>query len=553
MLFLNKTVNPPTSAQLSSPVGRGQRARLGAFALTATALALFLAGCGPQKPVGVVGHVEGFAGMTAADEPRAALVGQDVLSAGGSPADAAVAMAFTMAVTLPSQVSLGAGGACLVYDRDKEKVEALDFMARPPAEIGPGASRPSAVPALPRGLYALHSKYGRLRWEPLLVPAEGLARLGVPVSRALSQGLGLVAGPLFEDAEARAVFTNPAGTRRLEEGDLLTQTDLGATLSRLRQKGVGDFYNGLWAREIVAAVQAAGGTLTTEELRNFAPQWIEPVAVPYGNDTAYFVPPPAAAGLSAAQAWSILTTEGRYKQADAKTRPHLLAETLARLQKDRQGWMNPDGSATLTPAQALAAERLKQVMADYSPTAHAAIGGAPPTEPVAGAGLVAVAADGSAVSCAFSLNNTFGVGRVAPRTGIVLAAAPGVSGRGPQALVSMLAVNRNSNEFRFAATASGGAPAQAALLQVALDQQLLETPLDAALAARRLFPVLDPDAVFVEPGGELAGQLSAAGHQVREAALPGRVNAARCESGRPSLQRCNVGTDPRGAGLSLGK
>ena len=500
-------------------------------------------------PVGVVGHVDGFAGLVAADEPRAALIGRDVLSSGGSTADAVTAMAFAMTATLPSQVGLGAGGACLVYDRGKEKIEALDFIA-PAGDTASPAARPSAVPALPRGLYALHSRYGRLRWEQLLAPAESMARLGFPASRALVRQLDPVAEPLLQDSGMRALFVRSDG-RLIGEGDTLVQPALGAALSRLRSRGVGDFYTGAWAREIAASVTAAGGSLTAEDLRNYSPRWLAPIAVAYGNETAYFAPPPAAAGLLEAEYWTLLAGRELYARADEAQKPHLMAEIFARGYAGRGDWMNPDGTTHLDPASVLANARLDSAMAGYTPAAHRNAGGAPLGDVVAGTSLLAVDSDGSATVCAISLNHPFGIARVAQATGIIPAAAPGVRGLGPQSLGPMLAINKNSNEFRFAAAATGGPTAPTSLMGVALSALIENKPLGQALAAQRLFAPGNPDAVFVEPGFGGAGALSARGHDVRETGLPSLVNAARCTSGTPSPVRCAAATDPRGAGLAI--
>ena len=102
--------------------------------MTAVFAFLFLLGCGSddEEGLGTVGYVEGFFGGVAADEPKAALVGREVLASGGSAADAVTAMYFAMSVTLPSQASLGGGGVCVAYDSENLEVRALDFLARPP-------------------------------------------------------------------------------------------------------------------------------------------------------------------------------------------------------------------------------------------------------------------------------------------------------------------------------------------------------------------------------------------------------------------------------------
>lgn len=246
---------------------RTRRARLLLAGVALVAPLLALGACGGGR-VGTVGYVEGFSGVLAADEPQAVLIGRDILSAGGLAGDAAVAMGFSLAVTLPSAAGLGGGGLCLAYDAEFDKVQALDFLPDPAGTM--------AVPALARGMFALHARHGSLRWESLLMPAETLARFGAPVSRALVQRL-----PTLPEA-ARDAF--PPG---LAEGDRLVQHDLAAVLGRLRQRGAGTLHDGLLARETVEAVGRIGHGLTIDALRRELPQWHDPATKAHGNQTVY--------------------------------------------------------------------------------------------------------------------------------------------------------------------------------------------------------------------------------------------------------------------------
>ena len=123
----------------------------------------------------------------AADESRAAEIGRDILLAGGNAADAAVAMYFAMAVTLPSAASLGASGACIVHNDKTKAAEA--FVFPPIAAPGTVGGQPFIVPSGVRAITLMHVRHGQLRWEATVAPAERLARFGVPVSRALSRDL----------------------------------------------------------------------------------------------------------------------------------------------------------------------------------------------------------------------------------------------------------------------------------------------------------------------------------------------------------------------------
>lgn len=137
------------------------------------------------------------------DEPRSALVGRDILSAGGNAVDAAVATYFAMSVTYPGAATLGGGGMCVVSRGQDDAVEAIDFR---PALFAQGG-RAVMIPGAVRGMFALHARYGRLKWEALLLPAERLARFGNPVPRAFARQIAGLPAAAFAGPEFRRIFT----------------------------------------------------------------------------------------------------------------------------------------------------------------------------------------------------------------------------------------------------------------------------------------------------------------------------------------------------------
>jgi gamma-glutamyltranspeptidase/glutathione hydrolase len=339
-----------------------------------------------------------------------------VLSAGGTAADAAVAMGFALSVTMPSSASLGGGGVCVVHDWKTKKTETLDFLARPPRAVPPGATRPTAVPGNPRGFFALHSRFGRLRWESLIGTAEGLARFGTPVSRAFANDLAQVGDALLADAETRRIFGQNGGNRLPREGDTLIQFELASMLGQIRRAGPGDFYDGPIAHQFVAAVNAAGGSLDIDDLRAYRPVWRETIRVPYGNRVAHFISPPGAAGGLEAQMWQMLATDDRFEDGSPAVRDHLLAETAMRAFADRGRWLKEDGTTDVKPGELAASARVAPLMATYREDHHtpAAELAPPPVERLenpSATSFVVVDRDSSAVACALTMNNLFGTGR----------------------------------------------------------------------------------------------------------------------------------------------
>jgi gamma-glutamyltranspeptidase / glutathione hydrolase len=258
-------------------------------------------GAAPSR-AGIAGLLTGgdkFAAASA-DESLAAEVGRDVLSGGGNATDAAVAMYFTMAVTLPSAAGLGASGACIVHDAKTRAAES--FVFAPVAAPGPIKGQSFMVPVGPRAVTLMHIRHGKLQWSQLLAPAERMARNGFPVPRSLSRDLQAGATLLGADSEARRIY-GKGGSTAITEGDIWAPTDLAATIGVLRQRGGGDFFAGNFARLLSTQITSIGGSLPSDTLRNALPVSGPPASVNNGGFKVYVAPAPLA-GADALAGWN---------------------------------------------------------------------------------------------------------------------------------------------------------------------------------------------------------------------------------------------------------
>jgi gamma-glutamyltranspeptidase / glutathione hydrolase len=513
-----------------------------------------IAGCSPRETPapGAAGVTSGFFGAVAADEPQAALIGRDILSTGGSAADAAIAMYFAMAVTLPSQASLGGGGVCVTFNAVTNEAQALEFLARPSSPAQSGADRPTAVPGNIRGFFALHGIYGRLRWSQLLAPAENLARFGVPVSRALSNDLTQVESALAREPRMRRIFSAEGGRRMVAEGDTLVQPDLAAVLAGIRTSGPGDFYSGSLSAQFLQGAREAGGSLSRDDLADYQPVWRKPLMVGFDDERAYFAPPPPAGGVIAGQMWAMLVRDNRFDKAPPTDRDALLVSAAGRAFADRQRWATGSAADLQSLVSSARVDALLGGNNNRVPS-RAVAARQPAMENPAAATFVAIDGQGTAVACAVTLNSLFGTGRVAGDTGIVLASSPGQGGRGAAMLGPMVVVKPSGREFVFAGAAAGGVAAPTALVDVAARVLLAGEPLGAATEAPRMHGGSDPEFVYVEPEASRRSvqTLVGLGYEAVPAERLGRVNAIACPAGlQSSPETCAAATDPRGFGLA---
>ncbi len=517
---------------------------------------LMLAGCDDSGPAeGRLGHVEGFYGGVIADSPRAAEVGRDILAIGGNAVDAAVATYFAMAATLPSTASIGGGGVCLVHNSKARKTESLSFLTKvSTGELEMTGGVPVGVPGNVRGMAALHARYGAVRWEELVSPGERLARLGTIAPRALMVDLQAASGIIEQDPVTRRVFSTADG-RLIREGDPWVQEDLAGTLGNIRLRGAGEFHVGNLARQYVQAVRAAGGRLSMDDMRDQTPVWSEPLALKWGNHQAYFAAPPAGGGLLTAQMWSLLESRDTYERSSAELHPHVIAEMSKRAYAERSNWLNAADQFVGDPASVLSPTQIDTLLASYradQPTPAFALPRPPQQRPNDAPAAVLVTVDrfANAVACNFTTNGFFGGGRIAGNTGVLIAPAPGINGRGAAAVGPMLVANTNTGDFFFAGAASGGTSGPAVLAQVAANAMLLQRPLSEAIHRQRALHPGQPDQVYAEPGA--ADALRARGHAVEELRVLGQVSAIHCTGGLHAQRTsCSVVADDRGHGLAL--
>ena len=446
-------------------------------------------------------HLTGFIGGVAADEPQAAIAGRGILQRGGNAADAAAAIGLALSVSLPSRASLDGGGACLAYSPEHDGVAIASVFLPTAGAAAGGADRPASIPMLARGLYALQDRLGHVRFDELVEPAEAMARHGFPISRLLSDDLGVVRGALFADSQARALFSAPDGSP-LGENDTLVESDLGLTLDQIRTLGPGALVGGPAARAFVDGAGAAGAGLTLADLQNAHADLEPPILISDttapatgrhhhklrhtdGDISVAFLPLPADGGIAAARAFRLLLAD-------------------------------PDASAAAETEAGATAAYARQTGATAPALLDATIppGTLPPLP--ASTSFAVFDRSGGAVACALTMDNLFGTGRIAGRTGIMLAASPA---NHPLPLLSAaIAFNKADDSFRAAVAASGQNDAAAATAEA------------MANTLRTGKPIAHP------------------------VTSEGRVNVISCPDGLPGDSRtCGGATDDRGHGLALGQ
>lgn len=375
--------------------------------------------------------------MVATANPHATRAGLEILRAGGSAVDAAIAAQLVLNLVEPQSSGIGGGAFMLHYDAASGRLDAYDGRETAPASATPEmflddagqpmdfwdaviGGRSVGVPGLLRMLALAHRQHGRLPWARLFAPAIALSEEGFAVSPRLhhliAEDEDLKAFP-----EARRYFFDAEG-RPLAVGAKLRNPAFAATLRRIAEGGADAFYRGAIAAEIAATVQTAPRhptDMTLADLAGYRAKARPPVCAPYRRWTVCGMPPPTSGGVAVLEILGLLERFDLSALApESAEAVHLIAEASRLAFADRNRYLADSDFVEVPVARLLdrgyLARRSRLIAPDKSlglaapglPTQNGAMPKQP--QPPRTTHLVVVDAAGNAVSMTSSIESAFG-------------------------------------------------------------------------------------------------------------------------------------------------
>jgi gamma-glutamyltranspeptidase/glutathione hydrolase len=553
----------------------------------AAAAALALALCaGTLAGASAPQAARGAGGAVAAAEENAARVGIAILERGGNAADAAVAVAFALAVTWPEAGNLGGGGFWTSRD-SRGRVLTLDFretapraarrdLYQPPRAGGAAPSSTegplaSGVPGSVAGLALAHRRAGRLPWKAVVEPAVRLARDGFVMTEAVSASIADESERLSADAATARIFM--PGRAAPAPGTVFRQPDLARTLEAIRDRGEDGFYRGRVARAIEEGQKRSGGLITRGDLARYEAKVRKPVRFRFQGVDVVTTPAPSSGPVLAEMAMMLeIAGATRFREAGVES-AHWLAEIEKRAFRDRNRWLGDPAFAGVDQKLFTDPTRLKALVATIDPrraTPTASLPSLPGQKPTT-THFSVIDDDGMAVSVTTTLNDSFGNARVAAGLGFLwnnemddFATRPGqpnlyglVQGEvnavapGKRMLSAMCpAIAVAGGKVVLVWGTPGGSTIPTTNLQVLLHRRLRGQGLEAAVAAARFHQQDQPDAIQIERGRFDAAWiegLEKMGHAIQERGPIGCVHAIAVEPDGTLL----AVADPRGGGAAL--
>ena len=381
-------------------------------------------------------------GIVASTNEVASQVGVDIMKRGGNAVDAAIAVAFTLAVTHPAAGNLGGGGFMMIRLKNGATT-AIDYREMAPAAAtrnvyldkngnlieGEGGSlvgyRAAGVPGTVRGMELALKKYGsgKLSWAQLIEPARRLAN-GFTVTATLARSLRGNSDYLSQYPETKRIYLNDG--KYFNEGEIFRQPDLAATFARLQKFGPNEFYRGQTARTIVEDVKQHDGLLTLADMAGYEAKERAPLRGSYRGYEVISMPPPSSGGAVLIEMLNILEGYDLSKMDPSSSdRYHLMTEAMRRAFADRAEFMG-DTDFVKVPIAGLidktyAAKLRSSINPAHASTSVEVSAGQPVGyESEETTHFTVVDAEGNAVANTYTLNNSYGSAAVAKGTGIIL-------------------------------------------------------------------------------------------------------------------------------------
>ncbi|MDA9068932.1 gamma-glutamyltransferase [Gammaproteobacteria bacterium] len=527
----------------------------------------------------------GQSGMVVSQNQASSDIGIQILDMGGNAVDAAVAVGFSLAITLPRAGNLGGGGFMLVYLQDEDKTIAVDFRSASPKNITQDdflflknnydqrryGYKASGVPGTVAGLIQTHERYGKLPLRRILKPVINQARKGLDVSYDLNQAIGS-ANQIALDVESTKIYLQDNDP--ILEHSKMIRKDLAWTINEIAKNGDEAFYEGSIAKKIIQAMNEHGGYISAKDLREYQPRFSEPIKTTYRGSTVFAHPPPAGGAAVLLEALNILENFSVTDMgAQSAQFLHLLAEALQRGHMDRSRFMG-DPAFYDVPIQKIISKKRASTLAKEINLASVTPPGDLNPDSLFYEGentthYSIVDKDGNAVSNTYTLGYSFGSGVTIPGTGILMdnqmnnfayqygeegiidrSASEGNKfepGKRPMSTMTPVIVFDQNNALKLISGSPGGALIPAAVLRVITGIIDFDLNLGEATMLPRIHKDWPYESLRIEKGisSDTKKVLESFGHELEDSKTMGSTQSILISSqgieGYADLRRPNAG------------
>ena len=391
--------------------------------------------------------VVGKSGMVVSQNNLSSDIGIEILNKGGNAVDAAVAVGFSLAITLPRAGNLGGGGFMLVYLKEKDEIFYIDYRSKSPLnstidnifDLNGKTIKPkdftndmfdktrygykaSAIPGTVAGLLEAHENFGKLPLEEVLAPAIRQARNGIKVSYDLEKAIEDT-HQLKKDPESLKIYFKDGAA--IKEGSIFKRPDLDKTFQLIATEGKKGFYEGDIAKKMVEAMNANGGLFTIEDFKNYEVEISEPIVASYRGNLVFTAGPPSGGGITLLTALNVLSFYDLNKyNSDSAITYHLTSEALRRGHNNRSHFVGDPDYFDVPVTQLLSKERTMELAKSIDIKKASKSTVVKPLELIKESRdtthFSIIDKDGNAVSNTYTLGYSFGSGVTIPDTGILM-------------------------------------------------------------------------------------------------------------------------------------
>ena len=515
--------------------------------------------------LGFNAHSEPFQGsefVITAPSPYAVNTAKKIIEKGGNIFDAGVAAALTLSVVAPYYASFGGGGFAMIHNN--KGAIALDFREVAPEKAHPrmfagkpGSSRLGGlavgVPGIPAGLWQIHSKYGKLKWEDLFADPLKLSAEGFRVSGEWVRNFKRIDDQL--DETGRKHFYNFRGVLP-KPGEIHKQPSFHRALLTFRAQGLKGIYEGAVAKDIVDTLRVKKGIMTLKDLKTYQPVWRTPLSFKIKGHTVQTMPLPSSGGWVLKRAFGMLD-----KVMPKNVKPlsadefHVLAESLKKGFEVR-GKLSDPKSLVIDPKKHSSNSKIKKWAKAFDMRKSAVVSqpGSKKKESKETTHMTLMDKNGNALAMTLTLNGNLGSKVVTNTFGIALnnemddfTAEPGKPnmfgliqgaenaprpGHRPISSMTPLIVYKGKKPVGVFG-APGGPRIITSLFQVLYRKIYNEYPVDRAIRTRRIHHQYLPNKLFFEKDSfspEILLDLSLRGHTMQEINNVARPNGIWLEN-----------------------